>query len=1312
MNKLTDTDKILEMIESHQITPEEGFQLIKKHQTNKLSADQAKTSNQMMYCHSAWKPATPVKTVEPMPTGTVLLFDTDENRYSDFQARLKAEVILVKPGDSYQELGHAIYCIAPNQLADYHQLLTTLAQQNRQPSFIVHLWSPTCFVNEPVALNTQLEFSFYSIFHLSQALLAQKPTKTIRLLYLHLEPANEIQPHYAALSGFAKTIRLENPKLVYQTVSMPTTTDLVDIVATEFQQTADEVDIRYQDQQRWIKHLSELNEVFEQKNVTLLKENGVYLITGGAGGLGLIFAKYLAKHFKAKLILTGRSELNAEQTAKIQLLNKIGAEVIYQKADVSKPDEVSALIAQTKSRFNQINGIIHSAGVIKDALIPKKTPAEITAVLAPKVYGTIFLDEATQNEPLDFFVLFSSLAAVIGNACQCDYAYANSFMDNFVLWREGLRLEQKRFGKTLSINWPLWQAGGMSINEQATLWLEKNMGLVAMPTAAGLKAFEKTLISNYQGMAIIYGDKAKIKKRFNIQASITPNPVTPLNNNVTLNQSVLASPLDLQKKVENDLLALCSELLKVKEPDLEIETEFGEYGVDSIMMMTMLNRIEAKYGESIEPNAIAEYPSIKRLAAYLIAQNIVKVDIKTKAKPVINNETMILSEWPQTANNTSIYDEKAKINSRFNIQSSLTPEPVTPPDNHAAFNQSTLTSPPDLQKKVEKDLLALCSELLKVNEPDLEIETEFGEYGVDSIMMMTMLNRIEALYSESIEPNAIAEYSTIKRLAEYLIAQHIVKPEIKTEVKPVVNDGTMMTSELSQTSKNVFRHKPRFVPPSSKPGVPKIAVIGMACRFPGASSPESFWDNLKNGKQFITEVPADRWKIADYYSANKPVPNKTYSKWGGYIEEVDLFDAQYFGITDSDAQTMDPQHRLLLTLTQQLLDRSGYSKKNINHQKIGVFIGGAWNNYVRDNLDKVPKDCRNMVVNLTQNMMAARISDYYNLTGPSLTVDTACSSSLVSIHQACQSIILEESELAIAGGIELLLDSFPYIVFSNAEVLSDEEKCYVFDEKAKGLVLGEGAGLVFLKPYQKAIEEGDPILGIIDGSAINNDGHTMGITVPNLAGQKEVIQKALEKSGIDPAMITYVEAHGTGTLLGDPIEIKALTQVYRAFTQNKQYCAVGSVKSNIGHLIRAAGIAGFIKVLLALQHQTIPPTLNCEKPHPRFKFEDSPFYPITQAKAWNPKNGTRYAAISSFGFGGTNCHVILEEFSPPSQYVQTRHPLPPTQFQQKRYWLGKEIVDVSHQPFDMAFQQKILTQLSQGKLTPEQAMQLKNATYK
>jgi len=343
-------------------------------------------------------------------------------------------------------------------------------------------------------------------------------------------------------------------------------------------------------------------------------------------------------------------------------------------------------------------------------------------------------------------------------------------------------------------------------------------------------------------------------------------------------------------------------------------------------------------------------------------------------------------------------------------------------------------------------------------------------------------------------------------------------------------------------------------------------------------------------------------------------------------------------------------------------------------------------------------------------MMAARISDYYNLTGPSLTTDTACSSSLVSIHQACQSLMQGESELAIAGGIELLIDPFIHIAFSKAGVLSDENKSYIFDQRAKGMVLGEGAGLVLLKPFEKAIAAGDQILGVINGSAVNNDGHTMGLTVPNLEGQKAVITEAIEKSGVDPATITYLEAHGTGTLLGDPIEIKAITQVYRAFTQDKQYCAVGSVKSNIGHLLHAAGIASFIKVLLALQHHQIPPTLNCEKPHPRFNFEESPCYPITQPTQWMPNNGLRCAAISSFGFGGTNCHLIVEAFSESKHrhYVQKRASAPPTQFNRKRYWLGKEIVEASHQPVDVAFYQEILTKLSQGKLTVEQAKQLEN----
>ena len=262
----------------------------------------------------------------------------------------------------------------------------------------------------------------------------------------------------------------------------------------------------------------------------------------------------------------------------------------------------------------------------------------------------------------------------------------------------------------------------------------------------------------------------------------------------------------------------------------------------------------------------------------------------------------------------------------------------------------------------------------------------------------------------------------------------------------------------------------------------------------------------------------------------------------------------------------------MLELTQELLDRSGYTKEEVSNSRTAVYIGAAANQYIHDNMSKLSSDeMKHMVVNNIQNMIAARISDYYNLRGPSQTIDTACSSSLVALNEACKSLRVGESDTAIVGGVLLLIDPFLHVGFGMAEVLSDDGKSYVFDKRAKGFVLGEGAGLVLLKPYEKALEDGDQILGVILGSAVNNDGHTMGVTVPSQEGQKEVIEMAIKDSDISPDTVSYLEAHGTGTLLGDPIEIKAATLVYREYTKELQYCAVGSVKSNIGHLLTCCG---------------------------------------------------------------------------------------------------------------------------------------------
>ncbi|OQY57302.1 MAG: hypothetical protein B6247_00650, partial [Candidatus Parabeggiatoa sp. nov. 2] len=338
-------------------------------------------------------------------------------------------------------------------------------------------------------------------------------------------------------------------------------------------------------------------------------EKGVYLITGGAGGLGLIFADYLAKQFKAKLVLTGRSELSAEKAYEIQSLNALGAEVIYLQADISKREDVEALIAQTKSRFGRLNGIIHSAGVISDALVLNKTPEEIAAVLAPKVYGTVWLDEATSHEPLDFFVLFSSVAAVMGNVGQCDYAYANSFMDNFAFWREQLRASQKRFGKTLSINWPLWQSGGMQVDDQTKKWLANTMGMQTLSTETGWETFRQGLAwKEISQFMVLSGFRQKINKGLGLESTVskaTPVSVAPDESR------------QLLEKVQQDLLKAISAILKVSEQDIDLEEDIRNYGVDSISGLMFANRINEIYQLEVTPTLSFEYVSIASMAQFL-----------------------------------------------------------------------------------------------------------------------------------------------------------------------------------------------------------------------------------------------------------------------------------------------------------------------------------------------------------------------------------------------------------------------------------------------------------------------------------------------------------------------------------------------------------------------------------------------------------------------------------------------------------------------------------------------------------------------
>lgn len=452
--------------------------------------------------------------------------------------------------------------------------------------------------------------------------------------------------------------------------------------------------------------------------------------------------------------------------------------------------------------------------------------------------------------------------------------------------------------------------------------------------------------------------------------------------------------------------------------------------------------------------------------------------------------------------------------------------------------------------------------------------------------------------------------------------------------------ASLLIEELKESFKNVYK---TVVPEAvhKYKEHQKIAVIGMALRFPQANSPEDFWSNLVTGKDCISEYPSERCPVDSFYSPKGKNQGMSYSKWGGFIKDADKFATAFFKIDKDEAQYIDPQQRVFLDIALEAFHRAGYSKKQLSNSRTSVIVGARASTYnTSDDEYGTPKK---LTGNIT-NFIAARVSDFFNLKGSSYVIDTACSSSLVAIHNACKMLNEGECDMALAGGIDLKLTPVPYLTLSDSKALSIDGKCYSFDKRADGFVPGEGGGAVLLKPLEKALKDGDIIYGIISGSCVNNDGHTMGITTPNYDGQKDVLRQAYKNAKTEPSTISYVEAHGTGTVIGDPIEIKALTEIFKEYTDKKGYCAIGSVKTNIGHLDTASGVAGFIKVILSLYNKKIVPTLNCEIPNPRLNFLNSPFYPVMSLQNWEPVDNIRRAAISSFGFGGTNCHMVLEEY--------------------------------------------------------------------
>ncbi len=558
-----------------------------------------------------------------------------------------------------------------------------------------------------------------------------------------------------------------------------------------------------------------------------------------------------------------------------------------------------------------------------------------------------------------------------------------------------------------------------------------------------------------------------------------------------------------------------------------------------------------------------------------------------------------------------------------------------------------------LNTKIANDLIKDVSLILKIEESNLDLNSNMSEFGFDSISFTQFANILSARYSIDLKPSKLYEYGSLSALITYLgqnytnilSKYHNIQQEssenIRKNISPLKLDKIKSIKHCSYN--NYLNSSEKYL--ADEP----IAIVGVSCMMPCSNNLEEFWQNLISGKDMINEIPEDRWDWKTYYGDPSKELNKTSIKWAGFMNEVDKFDASFFKISPKEAELMDPQQRIFLEIVWKTIEDAGYKVSDLSTTKTGIFVGATESEYkyLIEQSDS-QLDAQILTGNY-YSIIANRISYLLNFNGPSETIDTACSSSLVAIHKAVQAIREGDCKIAIAGGIKVLLSPENFILTEKAGMLSIDGRCKTFDKSANGYVKGEGAGAILLKPLSKALEDNDYVYALIRGTSINHGGHTSSLTVPNPNAQAELIVNAWKNV---EGLPSYLEAHGTGTSLGDPIEINGIKKAFDEIGMPKK-CAIGSVKTNIGHLETAAGIAGIIKVLLSIKHKKIPRNLHLEVLNPYIELTETPFSIIDKTIDWECE-GLRRAGISSFGFSGVNAHVVLEEYVNREQKIEIR----------------------------------------------------------
>lgn len=526
---------------------------------------------------------------------------------------------------------------------------------------------------------------------------------------------------------------------------------------------------------------------------------------------------------------------------------------------------------------------------------------------------------------------------------------------------------------------------------------------------------------------------------------------------------------------------------------------------------------------------------------------------------------------------------------------------------------------------------------------DVPSDKGFYELGLDSGDLLAITDELEEMLGLQLYPTLLFDHATPAALAQHLEIEHM------HELSRLLRSGTPGAARPEEAGDAPVGERTLLTAPDGAadrvaPDDP-IAIVGMSGRYPGAGSVDEFWEVLRTGADCVTEIPRDRWNWEDHFDARPGTPGRSYSRWGGFLDRPDCFDPLFFSISPRDAARMDPQERLFLETAWSTLEDAGYSPDRVQDElggHVGVFAGVMWSEYQLFGLEQAMSG-NPQVAGSWFSSIPNRVSFVLGLDGPSLAVDTACSSALQAVHLACRSIRAGECRAALAGGVNLSLHPTKYATLSELRMLSPVGRCHAFGEQADGYVPGEGVGCVLVRPLHEALQCGDQVLAVIRGSAAQHGGRSGGFSVPSARSQAQLIREALADSGVEPGTITAVEAHGTGTELGDPIEVRALAEVFGSGRQPGS-CILGSVKSNTGHLESASGIASLTKMVLSLRHGLHVPTLHADPPNPHLDLGRTPFRLLDRAEPWQSIDGQpRRAGISSFGAGGNNVHLVLEE---------------------------------------------------------------------